>query len=88
MKNRFHLTRCPKSVYTNIRCMGRLPKPAHLRRSKLFPLRLTPGEFARYKRVARNLGVTVAEMFRKGADLYITTQTRGRGGSSKKETRK
>ena len=86
MKNRFHLTRRPQSVYTNIRCMGRLPKPEHLRRSKLFALRLTPGEIARYERAARKLGVTVAQLLREGADLYI--QTRGRDGSPKKETKK
>jgi len=66
--------------------MARPLKPEHLRRSKLFPLRLTPGEFARYERAARKLGVTVAEMLREGAEIYI--QTRGRDGSPKKETRK
>lgn len=76
----------PQSVYTNIRCMGRPPKPEHLRRSKLFPLRLTPGEIGRYERAARKLGVTVAQLLREGADLYI--QTRGRDGSPKKETKK
>ena len=86
MKNRFRLTRRPNAVYTNTRCMGRRPKPEHLRRSKLFPLRLTPGEFARYERAARKLGVTVAEMFREGAALYI--QARGRDGSPKKETKR
>ncbi len=73
-------------VYTNIRCMGRPPKPDHLRRSKLFPLRLTPGEIGRYERAARRLGVTVAHLLREGADLYI--QTGGRDGSPKKETSK
>jgi transposase-like protein len=57
-----------------------------LRRSKLFPLRLTPGEWTRYQRAARKLGVTVAEILREGADLYI--ETRGRDGSPKKETQK
>ena len=66
--------------------MGRPPKPEHLRRSKLFPLRLTPGEFARYERAARKLGVTVAQLLREGADLYI--QTRGRDGFPKKETKR
>ena len=74
----------PVFVYTNTRCMGRPRKTESSRRSKLFPLRLTPGEFACYEQAARKLGVTVAEMLRKGADLYI--QTRGKGGSSKKET--
>jgi hypothetical protein len=86
MENKIQLDTPGYSVYTNTRCMGRPPKPEHLRRSKLFPLRLTPGEIARYERAARKLGVTVAEMLRQGADLYI--QTRGRDGSPKKETKK
>jgi hypothetical protein len=87
MRNKIQLDTASFDVYTDTQCMGRPPKPDHLRRSKLFPLRLLPGEYARYERAARRLGVTVAEMFRQGADLYI--QTRGRDGSSnKKETRK
>jgi len=86
MENKIQLDTPCVSVYTNTRCMGRPPKPEYLRRCKLFPLRLTPGEFARYERAARKLGVTVAEMLREGADLYI--QTRGRDGSPKKETKK
>ncbi len=86
MKNKIELDTPSHSVYTNTRCMGQPPKPEHLRRSKLFPLRLLPGEYACYKRAARKLGVTVAEILRKGADLYI--QTRGRDGSPKKETSK
>jgi len=86
MKNKIQLDMPPDSVYTITRCMARPLKPEHLRRSKLFPLRLTPGEFARYERAARKLGVTVAEMLREGAEIYI--QTRGRDGSPKKETRK
>lgn len=82
------LDKPPDPVYTVTRCMARPPKPEHLRRSKLFPLRLTPGEIGRYERAARKLGVTVAHLLREGADLYIATQTRGKGGSSKKETRK
>lgn len=80
------LDKPPDAVYTVTRGMGRPPKPEHLRRSKLFPLRLRPGEFARYARAARKLGVTVAEILREGADLYI--QTRGRTGLQKKETKK
>jgi hypothetical protein len=86
MENKNQLDTPSLSVYTNTECMGRPPKPEHLRRSKLFPLRFTPGEFARYQRAARKLGVKVAEMLREGADLYI--QTRGRDGSPKKETKK
>jgi hypothetical protein len=73
-------------VYTITSCMGRPTKPGHLRRSKLFPLRLSPDEFARYERAARKLGVPVAAMFREGADLYI--QERGKDGSPKKETKR
>lgn len=86
IKNNIPLDTAFLCVYTNIPCMGRPPKPEHLRRSKLFPLRLTPGEFARFERAARRLGVTVAEMLREGADLYI--KSRGRDGSPKKETSK
>jgi hypothetical protein len=86
MKNKIQLDKPCFSVYTNTRCMGRPPKPEHLRRSKLFPLRLTPAEFAHYERAARRLGVTVAEMFREGAGLYI--QKRGKDGSPKKETKR
>jgi len=83
MKNKIQLDTPSYSVYTNTGCMGRPPKPDHLRRSKLFPLRLTPGEFARYERAARKLGVTVAEMLREGADLYI--QKRGKDGSPRRK---
>ena len=86
IENRFRLTRRPYAVYTHTKCMGRPPKPEHLRRSKLFPLRLTPGEIARYERAARKFGVTVAEILRVGADSYI--QARGKDGSPKKETKK
>ena len=86
MENKIQLDKPCDSVYTNRQCMGRPPKPEHLRRSKLFPLRLTPGEFARYERAARKLGVTVAEMLREGAALYI--QKRGKDGSPKKETKR
>ena len=86
IENKNQLDTSSISVYTITRCMGRPPKPEHLRRSKLFPLRLTPGEFACEKRATRKPGVTVAEMFPEGADLCI--QMRGRDGSPKKETKK
>lgn len=66
---------------TNTSCMGRPPKPKHLRRSERFFLRLTPGEMTRLERASRKLGEPVAAIFRKGADLYIQ---RGRGGSRSK----
>jgi hypothetical protein len=85
-RNKKHLT--PSlSVYTSGLRMGigRPPKPEHLRRSKLFPLRLTPGEAAELESAARKLGEPVAAILRKGASLYI--RQRGKGGSSqRKET--
>jgi hypothetical protein len=62
--------------------MGRPPKPEALRRSKLFPLRLTPGEMAELESASRRLGETVADIFRKGAKLYVA---RGKDGSKRKE---
>ena len=70
------------NVYTNTPCMGRPPKPESERRSKLFPLRLTPGEIAELESASRRLGETVADIFRKGAKLYIT---RDKDGSKRKE---
>ena len=75
-----------QSVYSDKRCTGQSLKLELSRRSKLFILRLTPGEFARGKRATRKPGVTVAEMFPEGADLCI--QMRGRDGSPNKETKK
>lgn len=66
--------------------IGRPPKPEHLRRSKLFPLRLTPDEIARYEAESRKRGEPVAEILRKGAELYI--RRRGKGGSNRKEQAK
>lgn len=87
MTNKIPLDTPADSVYTNSRCMVPAAKPEHLRRSKLFLLRLTPTEFAHYSREARRLGVTIAEMLRDGADLYI--QKRGKDGSPmKKETKR
>ena len=69
-------------VYTNIPCMGRPPKPESERRSKLFPLRLTPGEIAELEFASHRLGESVADIFRKGAKLYIMRDT---DGSQRKE---
>ena len=70
------------TVYTNTPCMGRPPKPEGERRSRLFPLRLTPGEVEELESASRRLGETVADIFRKGAKLYIT---RDKDGSKRKE---
>jgi hypothetical protein len=75
---------CRLTVYTNKLCMGRPPKPESERRSKLFPLRLTRGEVAELETASHRLGETVAEIFRKGAKLYIE---RSKGGSKRKEKR-
>lgn len=64
---------------------GRPPKPEHSKRSKWFPLRLTPGEFAKYHKASREFGEPVAEIIRKGVDLYI--RKRGKGGSRKRKER-
>ena len=81
VRNRKSLT-SDVSVYTNTPCMGRPPKPEAERRSKLFPLRLTPGEMAELESASRRLGETVADIFRKGAKLYVE---RGKDGSNRKE---
>lgn len=72
------------NVYTNKPAMviGRPPKPEQLRRSKLFPLRLTPSEMAELENASRSLGEPVAAILRKGARLYI--YRRGKGGSQTK----
>jgi hypothetical protein len=70
------------SVYTTSSCMGRPPKLESERRSKLFPLRLTPGEIKELESASRRLGETVADIFRKGVKLYIM---RGKDGSKRKE---
>ena len=61
--------------------MGRPPKPENERRSKLFPIRLTPGEIAELESASRRLEETVADIFRKGAKLYL----KSKDGSKRKE---
>jgi hypothetical protein len=80
--NRLDLTEKSKCIYRYFG-MGQPPKPEHLKRSKLFPLRLTPGEITYLKRASRKLGESVAAILRKGAVLYI--QMRGKGGSQRRE---
>ena len=81
LKNKKHLT-SDFSVYTHTPCMGRPPKPEDQRRSKLFPLRLTPGEMAELETASRSLGESVADILRKGAKLYVE---RGKDESKRKE---
>jgi hypothetical protein len=45
-------------------------------------LRLTPGEIAELEAASRTLGESIADIFRKGAKLYLK---RGKGGSKRKE---
>jgi hypothetical protein len=84
IRNKFNLTPglCVHTFNTRMRT-GRPPKPDYLKRSKSFPLRLTPDEWAKYHRASRESGEPVAEIIRKAADLYI--RKRGKGGSRKKK---
>jgi hypothetical protein len=68
---------------TNTSCMGRPPKPRHLRRSERFFLRLTPGEMAQLEQASRRLEEPVAVILRKGAALYVERQSgsRTKGGN-------
>ena len=70
------------NVYTRTPCMGRPPKSENDRRSKLFPLRLTPGEMTDLESASRRLGESVSDICRKGAKLYITGS---KDGSKRKE---
>jgi hypothetical protein len=76
------------NVYTNspVTAIGRPRKPKHLRRSKLFPLRLTPGEMATLEHASRELKEPVAAILRKGAVLYV--RRKGKDGSRTKGEKK
>ena len=69
-------------IYNKAKTMGRPPLSDELRRSKLFPLRLTPNEIAVLETASRKLGETVADILRKGAVLYM--RKRDKGGKSQK----
>jgi hypothetical protein len=74
------------NVYTFTNDMGR-PRITHDdRRSKLFPLRLSPRETAFFSRKARDLGESVASVLRNGGMLYI--KMRGKDGSQKRKEKK
>ena len=75
-------------VYTNkpVMAIGRPPKAEHLRRSRLFLLRLTPGEMDVLLTASRSLGEPVAAILRNGAALYI--RRKGKGGSQPKGDKK
>ena len=74
------------SVYTFTDDMGRPRITHHDRRSKLFPLRLSPRETAFFSRKARDLGESVASVLRNGGMLYI--KMRGKDGSQKRKEKK
>jgi hypothetical protein len=74
------------NVYTFAADMGRPRKSKEHRRSKSFLLRLSPRETEFFSRKARDLGESVASVFRNGGMLYI--QTRSRDGSQKRKEKK
>jgi len=63
--------------------MGRPPKPENLRRSKMLPLRLTEEEWNSLLAASRETGITVSEILRSGAKLFI--EQRGKDGSRKRK---
>ena len=85
MKNRLPLTP-PLMIHTITDDMVRPTKPEHLRRTKTFAVKLTASEWNWLESSARGLGVSVAEMLREGAKLYV--QTRGQDGSRQRKERK
>lgn len=72
------------NVYTFAVDMGRPRKSKETRRSKLFPLRLSPRETRFFVRKARDLGESVASIFRNGGLLYIQTKSKD-GSQNRKE---
>ncbi len=74
------------NVYTFAADMGRPRKSKDNKRSKLFPLRLSPRETRFFSAKARDLGESVASVFRNGGVLYI--QKRSRDGSLKRKEKK
>ena len=82
MKNKFPLTP-PVMIHTITDDMVRPTKPEHLRRTKTFAIKLTASEWSWLEASARRLGVSVAEMLREGAKLYV--QTRGKDGSRQRK---
>jgi hypothetical protein len=72
------------NVYTFAKDMGRPRKSKENKRSKLFPLRLSPRETRFFSRMARDLGESVASIFRNGGMLYIRTKSKD-GSHNRKE---
>lgn len=63
---------------------GRPPKPKHLRRSKIIPVKLTESEWSELMGLARAVGVPLAELMRQGAKLY-GRKLKGKGEPRKEE---
>ena len=72
------------NVYTFAVDMRRPRKTKETRRSKLFPLRLSPRETRFFVRKARDLGESVASILRNGGMLYIQTKSKD-GSHNRKE---
>ena len=72
------------NVYTFAVDMGRPRKTKETRRSKLFPLRLSPRETKFFVKKARDLGESVASILRNGGMLYVQTKSKG-GSHNRKE---
>jgi hypothetical protein len=66
--------------------MGRPPKPENLKRSKMLPLRLTEDEWNYIAQASRETGVSISDILRKGAILFV--QKRDKDGSRKPKEKK
>ena len=85
MIERFPLT-LPVMVNTINQNMVRPTKPEHLRRTKMFSMKLTASEWSWLEASAKKLGISVAEMLREGAKLYV--EMKGKDGSRKRKEKK
>ena len=85
MRNKIQLTP-PITIHTITDSMVRPTKPEYLRRTKIFAIKLTASEWRWLEASARKLSVSVAEMLREGAKLYV--QTRGKDGSRNRKEKK
>ena len=66
--------------------IGRPHKPENERRSKMLPLRLREDEWNYVLQASKETGISVSDIFRKGAVLFI--QERNKGGSRKAKEKK
>ncbi len=72
------------NVYTRVSRMAGHPKPDHLRRGKMLPIRLTAAEWDQLKGAASRLGMNVSEILREGAKLYIRETKTGHRNERRK----